>query len=259
MASPSDADFNPAPDERPPEEEALLWAAFVQGRLPSMRARLFSFYADFARNIARRHYRERSRSGIELAELLQLAYAGLLEAIDRFDPGVGTPFRPFAIYRISGSVRDGIVHMSEMHEQKSWLHRARRERLKSLSDPAGEPRQPPIEALAEIALGLALGFMLEGTGLFADDGAVAGASAAVATAYDSLAWKETLARLYAEVAALPERERTILHEHYLNGMNFDQLASLLEISKGRVSQLHRAALGMLRKRMREQGHFRVTR
>jgi flagellar biosynthesis protein FlhA len=58
---------------------------------------------------------------------------------------------------------------------------------------------------------------------------------------------------------MPEREQTILRQHYVNSISFDQLAALLAISKGRVSQLHRAALSLLRKRLREHGHFRMIR
>jgi RNA polymerase sigma factor for flagellar operon FliA len=172
----------------------------------------------------------------------------------------GVPFRAFTSHRISGSVRDGIARMSEVREQMSWRQRVRRERLRSLSDMAAGNMQTAeaTEKLAEIAVGLALGFMLEGSGLFTqgekDEG---GSPSFPGTAYDSLAWKETVAQLETELSALPEREQTILRQHYLGGMNFDQLASLLAVSKGRVSQLHRAALQLLRKRLGERNRFNL--
>ena len=238
--------------------EEADWLAFKsQGSLEA-RERLFSLHADFARAIASRHHRERSRGDIEIAELHQYAYAGLLEALDRFDPGHGAPFRPFAAPRISGSIMDGIPHLSEVLEQVSWRRRVRRERLRSLAD-GGSQESSPIEKLAELALGLALGFMLEGTGLFSAGDAEQAASAPAETAYDSLAWKEIVGQLRAELDCLPEREQAILRQHYLHGVSFDQLASLLAVSKARVSQLHRSALLLLRKRMRERGHFRMIR
>ncbi len=242
--------------------EAALWDAFKTAGSLAAREKLFVRHVAFARNIARRHHREQSRGDIDLLDLQQLAYAGLLEALDRFDPRQGVPFRAFSAHRISGSVRDGMMRMSEVREQISWRHRARRERLGSLGEAAGEDMDTAraMEKLAEIAVGLALGFMLEGTGLFVEDDAAGdGAPSAASTAYESLAWKETVAQLRAELAGLPPRERTILQEHYLHGVNFDQLASLLTVSKGRVSQLHRAALLLLRKRLGERGHFRLGR
>jgi RNA polymerase sigma factor for flagellar operon FliA len=237
----------------------LLWADFKSRGSKPARERLFLRFMTFARAIARRHYRERSWGDLELADMNQHAYTGLLEALDRFDPALGVPFRAFAAHRISGSIRDGIGRTNELREQLSWRRRVRRERLQSLSEQVPEAAAP-IEKLAEIAAGLALGFMLEGTHLFVEEDASAGRGSAIAaTAYDSAVWSETVSRLHEELSALPERERTILRQHYAGGLNFDQLASLLSISKGRVSQLHRAALALLRKRLRERGHVRMLR
>ena len=193
-------------------------------------------------------------------ELYQYAYAGLLEALDRFELTANTPFRPFAAHRISGSILDGIPHLSEVREQLSWRRRVRRERLQSLAEEReGEEARAPVEKLAELAVGLALGFMLEGTGLFNPRDDEREVPVSGENAYESVAWKETIEHLQTELESLPEREQTILRQHYVNGMSFDQLSVLLAISKGRISQLHRGALSLLRKRMREQGHFRMIR
>lgn len=240
-------------------EEPALWSAFKSEASAEARERLFSLHAGFARSIARRHHREQSRGDIELAELTQYAYAGLLEALDRFDPAQNTPFRPFAAHRISGSILDGIPRLSEVREQISWGRRIRRERLRSLSEGHAQEGASAIERLAELALGLALGFMLEGTGMICPDDEEQTRPAKAESAYDSLAWKEIVTHLQSEMGVLPERERTILHQHYVNGVSFDQLSELLNVSKGRVSQLHRAALMLLRKRMRDHGHFRMIR
>jgi RNA polymerase sigma factor for flagellar operon FliA len=252
-----------SPDVSPPQqdEEGNLWAAFkVEGSVRA-REKLFSKHAPFARNIARRHHHEQSRGDIDFADLQQFAYTGLLEALDRFDLKYCTPFRPYAAHRISGSVQDGIAKTNEVREQISWRNRLRRERLLSLSQetPASANTAGAVASLADIAVGLALGFMLEGTGLF-DQGVTDRVTPTTNTnAYDSIAWKQTVRRLEDALSTLPEREQTILRQHYLNGVSFDHLVSLLGISKGRISQLHRAALLLLKKRMREQGHFRLER
>jgi RNA polymerase sigma factor FliA len=242
--------------KEPDGKEAALWMAFRSHGSTAAREQLFTHHAAFARNIARRHFRERSRGDIDLHDFYQLAYTGLLESLDRFDPRRGTPFRPFAAHRISGSISDGILRMSEVREQMSWRQRLYRERMQS----AGETGtvQEPIEKLTEIVVGLALGFMLEGTGLFVpDENGRTDVHPNAKTAYDSLAWKEMITQLKTELQRLPEREQAILQKHYIDGVGFDGLSSLLGISKGRVSQIHRAALVVLRKRMIDRGHFRI--
>jgi RNA polymerase sigma factor for flagellar operon FliA len=237
--------------------ETALWQSFKEQGSQAARQRLFAQHTAFARNIAARHFREQLYRDVEIGDLRQLAYAGLLEAIDRFDPSRGVPFRAFASHRISGSIRDGLSRMSEVREQISWRHRVNRERAQSLSEGTSDDlsTSEAMEKLAEIAVGLAVGFMLEGTGLVAerDDDAVSDGN----NAYDSVAWKEMTARLQTELANLPERERYILMHHYGGSVGFDDIASVLHITKGRISQLHRGALALLRKRLSARGHFNL--
>lgn len=239
-------------------EEASLWRAMREERSEAARERVFAFYLPFARALAGRQFKSRKGGDIEYQDFLQLACAGLLEAMDRYDPGLGVPFRGFAVRRINGSILDGLAKMSEVREQISFRQRAKRERLRSLAPgEAGElPPGEALEALIDLAVGLALGFMLEGTSLYRDD---AGAGAAQPTAYDSLAWKDLVERLTAELGRLPDRDRAIVRLHYLEEVNFDQIAVLLGLSKGRISQLHKAALALLRKRISGAGGFRLER
>jgi RNA polymerase sigma factor for flagellar operon FliA len=76
--------------------------------------------------------------------------------------------------------------------------------------------------------------------------------------YDILVRKEQIERLLVELISLPQREQMILRQHYLNGLTLGELAALLSLTTGRVSQLHRAALVALRRRMRACGHLRVA-
>lgn len=235
------------------DEEARLWSAFKTGGSKAAREELFSLYFPFARQIARRHFLDRRSGDIEFGDLSQLACAGLLEALDHYDPGLGVPFKGYAGRRISGSVLDGVAKMSEVREQISFRNRIRTERARSLAVADAETlsANEALTALAELAVGLALGFMLEETGAHEPQ--------VRTTAYDSLAWKETVQRLATEVAALPERERLIIRRHYLEGLGFEQIGAMLGVTKGRVSQIHRAAIALLRKRLRNAGEFKLER
>jgi RNA polymerase sigma factor for flagellar operon FliA len=223
-------------------EEPSLWRALRVDRSEAARERIFSFYLPFARSLAGRQFKGRRGGDVEYEDFFQLACAGLLEAMERYDPGLGVPFRGFAVRRINGSILDGLTKMNEVREQISFRHRAKRERLRSLG--AGE------------AVGLALGFMLEGTSLYRDD---SNGVDVQPTAYDSLAWKDLVERLTAELGRLPDRDRTIIQLHYLEEVNFDRIADLLGLTKGRISQLHKAALALLRKRISGTGGFRLER
>jgi RNA polymerase sigma factor for flagellar operon FliA len=147
--------------------------------------------------------------------------------------------------------------MSEMREQQSFRRRVRRDRVRSLlsedSQGAGSTADA-LESLIDLATGLAVGFMLEGSGGFADDSAADPGP----SAYSTLAWKETVNLLLAELESLPDREQTIIRQHYIVGLNFDQIADGLQVSRGRVSQLHRSGLARLRVRLGATEPFFLT-
>lgn len=237
-------------------DETSLWDALGDGNGQQARTRLFEAYAGFAAAIAWRFYRRRSYGDLDPVELRQLAHVGLLEAIDRFDAGKGVPFKAFAAYRITGALRDGVLHMSEMREQLAWRQRLRRERMGSLQAGQSDVRSSAdaLAALAEIAIGLALGFMLEDTGMLSAEDEGAGSAPG---GYESAEWRQLSERLQGELEMLGERERHVLRYHYLEGLSFGQIARLLGLSNARISQLHKAALGTLQRRLAASGHFRL--
>lgn len=230
----------------PDEAEAALWSAFVAHRSADARLVLFDRYAPMARGIAARHYRRDVLVPIAFPELIQLAYVGLLEAIDRFKPELEVPFRYFAGRRIAGSVIDGIASHCEINRQISHQHKRARERFASIA--ADEPKDgldldDTLDLLGQLVEGLALGFML-------DDAAQTDVGAKDAPdAFETLAWRQATDLLRRQVDQLPEREAFIIRLHYLDGLPFDRIAVMLDLSKGRISQLHRDAILRLGKRL----------
>jgi RNA polymerase sigma factor for flagellar operon FliA len=232
----------------PPRVEASLWRRFRFERELDCRQQIFTRYRGLARSLAARQLRGRPRNGVELDDMAQFAYEGLLLAIDRYDPLRGIPFGAFARRRIVGCIADGASRMNELDAQYSYRRRVEGERARSLkSEPTAAA--DPLRALAELATGLAIGLMLEGTGTVEPvDGADHRPNA-----YESLAWRQLQAVLKTEIGNLPEREAVIVRQHYENGVSFTHIAQLLGLSKGRVSQLHASALRRLRGRV---GHWR---
>lgn len=223
-----------------PDRLNRLWRLVRNEKNELARAEIFSVHQAFAVRVARRHHRDRA-GDIEFAELCQLAYEGLLHAIDRYDPDQGVPFEAYAVRRISGSILDGIAKLSELREQTSFRKRLTRERARSLAEGKASGPHDPFIALAEIAVGLALGFMLEDTTLYRGDD-----RGDTRDAYESLASKQLLNLIVEEVDRLPDRQRLVIRQHYLLGVGFDRVGEMLCLSKGRVSQLHRAGLATLR-------------
>jgi RNA polymerase sigma factor for flagellar operon FliA len=238
-------------------DESELWLAFKSEGSLEARERLFQLHAPFAKRIAARRRQRLAGADVDYRELCQLAFTGLLEALDRFNPALGIPFRGYAARRILGSVLDGIAKMSELRQQISLRHRMRAERLRSLvaEDTDRLSATEAMDALADLAIGLAVGFMLEGTGLYVHEGQPDPRP----LAYESAAWNETVAHVVGEVSRLPEREQAVVRYHYLEGLSFDQIAALLRVSKGRISQIHKTAMERLRSRLPAAETFHLQR
>jgi RNA polymerase sigma factor for flagellar operon FliA len=249
----------PASADEPGSAAERLWEAYRRTAARAERERLFDHYREFARSVARRRALTLQKRDLETSDVDQLAYTGLLEAIDRFNPDLGVPFEAFAVRRIQGAVLDGLAKASEVRAQMTYLARVRRERARSLAEAptrADGAGKDAMSLLSEIAVGLAIGFMLEGAGFAAQE-----ASTVVhAPSYDTGAWKDLVRRLSDEVKALPERQRTVIERHYVDGVSFTDISEALVLSRGRVSQLHREALETLRRRVGQRpGAFTVTR
>jgi RNA polymerase sigma factor FliA len=235
------------------QEEAALWAAFTANTSTNAREQLFNRYLPLARQLARRFRRGDIANAVEYDELFQLATTGLLEAIDRFKPELGIPFRYFGNRRIAGSILNGIAQHSEINHQISVRKRMARERIASLRPAAASPLtlSESIDLLSEIAAEIAIGLMVEQNGVY-----VAEEADPANNAYETLAWKQAVAHVTSELDGLPSREREIIRLHYHEGVTFDQLGRLFGVTKGRISQLHKAAIGLLRKRLLQSKAFR---
>ena len=225
--------------------EASYWRRHDQLKDQEARQALFQQYLPFAKKLAANQYFNRSRDNYELADLEQLALEALLESIDRFNASRGVPFTAFARQRIMGNISDGVAKMSEVGRQSQHSYQKEQDRLRSLKTEVFETEKRPIDKLRDLTVGLALGLMLEGTRLYVDDHTYSDNP----DGYDGLVWKNMTKKVDTEVARLPDPQPFIIRQHYQNDVSFVQIAQILNLTKGRISQLHKKALTLLRKRI----------
>ncbi|RZA18363.1 MAG: sigma-70 family RNA polymerase sigma factor [Proteobacteria bacterium] len=229
---------------RPERVEAALWRDHAVRAGAKTRQRLFDHYRTFARRLAQSQFRKRKEGNFDLGDIEQLAYEALIQSVDRFEPYKSVPFEAFARMRINGHIANGLAQTSEAAAQYRYRQRAERDRLRSLHNPA-DALADPIAALSSLSAAIAIGLMLE-----ADfSSAVEAIPDPAPSAYDSLAWNELHGQVHQLIDALPDQEAYVVQQHYRNDVSFQQIAVLMGLSNGRVSQIHRAALQRLRGRL----------
>src|SRR5215213_4782486 len=95
-----DVTQTPAPPmRRAAEPSALLWR-YHQQRDPADREELVMRFLPLAGYLARRY-----TTGPEWEDLEQVAFIGLIKAVDRFDPGRGIAFSSYAVPTILGELK----------------------------------------------------------------------------------------------------------------------------------------------------------
>jgi RNA polymerase sigma factor FliA len=227
----------------PMADEPALWQA-ARGENKSAREaareRLIESYLPFARMLAARLFAGRIDSDLEFSEYAQFATVGLIEAVDRFEPERDILFKTFAGHRINGAVMNGLEHLSEKREQISVRKRLAAERRDSGKAALDEKDKDVFQQLAEVAIGLALGHFIDDPEVGEDDLPIPESQ------YGGLELKQMQAKVRALIESLPDRERTVIKYHYLNYVPFHLIAETLGVTKGRVSQIHRRALQLLR-------------
>lgn len=253
-------------------EEYLLWRRWRGDRDAGSRDTLLAKHLPYAKVMAALIYGQRSHADVDFDDYLQLARIGLLEAFDRYDPELNVQFRTFAARRIRGMVLDGVAQLSERQQQLSVRRRLLAERSASIAHrqgPMPTPASPStnlgaahdqhdgglFQYLAEVGIGLAVGFMLEDSGMFA---APKERSSGPDPAYQAVALKHTRQQLLALLKQLPAAEQRVLSLHYLQGQAFEEIARALNLTKGRISQIHKKALASLRALMIDRGSCDLT-
>lgn len=240
--------------ESPADGEDELWKKFIQQRDDAARHALINHYLPLARKISAILFSRRPGNDLEFADYMQCAVLGLIEAVDKYDPTKNASFPTYASYRIRGSILNGIEKTNERTAQHNFRKRVRRERLESLAGTISNKSNSDLFIeMVDVAVGLALGYMLEDSGMYHHDDNVTHQQ----DPYSCLEMSRIRERFQMVVEALPEKEQLVIKYHYYQNMSFTVVADVLGLTKGRVSQIHSRALILLREAYGSLNQFDV--
>lgn len=218
--------------------ESRLWELWVGRRDRSSRDALILLHASWARLVARDVFVRVGSRNTEWSEFTQNATLGLIEAVDRYDPSRGVEFRTYARHRVRGAVFNGLRQLWAQGIVAS--HDSSIERSESLIEDDGDP----LDSLVSWTVGMGIGYLL-------DVASLPGTDACPRGPYTTLEHDQRYELLRELIRLLPDRESMVLTLHYFQHIKFIEIAKLLSVTKGRVSQLHKRGIDRLRQYMQE--------
>ena len=242
-----------AHDDRSGDDPTAVTAAFAEYRRTGDRALRNSLVEDH-RSLAEALARRYMNRGEAVDDLEQVAFLGLVKAVDRFDPSKGIPFAGFAVPTITGEIRR---HFRD-HTWAVKVHRAAKDlhvRLPAVSDRmTGELGRPPTASELAVALdcriddvidALDAGRAYRSTSTDTTEGSLAADHALVGSDVPGCGPEDRLL-LAGLLAELSERDRTIIGLRFFEELTQGQIAERVGVSQVHVSRLLRTALARLR-------------
>jgi RNA polymerase sigma factor for flagellar operon FliA len=219
------------------------------------RRRLVEEHGALVKKVARRIARRLPQgSEIEEGDLFSAGILGLFEAAARFDPEVGYPFETFAEFRIKGAMLDTLRRRDFL--PRRLRHQANKYEKKRHSLEQRLGRAPSDEELAA-ALELPLDELLQLQDSIAPYHFVSAEDPELnlpgerPQADALLSRRQQVERLEKALERLPPRDAMILELHFLQELTLREIAEMLDLSIGRISQLKTAALERLRKWLKD--------
>lgn len=202
---------------------------------------------------------------IDVGDLIGAGMVGLLESVNRFDPGRGVQFNTYASIRVRGAILDELRSMD-------WMTRSMRDKSNSLEKAYGEVerrkgRPADIEEVAsfmKVGIDELHSLISEVAALSIinlDDMGVKDAKQGAdmlecivdpngADPFAAAKLAEIKRVVIESVESLPENEKVVIALYYYEELTLKEIGKVLDISESRVCQLHTQTMHRLKARLK---------
>jgi len=247
-----------------------LWRKYRENHDSVTQENLVKQYGHLVEQMASRLSLTIPKNIISKDDLIGLGYIGLIEAIQKFDYHKGYQFETFGLWRIKGAMLDGIRKMD-------WVPRGLREKAKKLNtafrhleqtimrSPSEEELSQyldmPLEEVEQVMATLSFSTLLslnEPINANEEEGKERSRLDQIrdhnSVSHLQKLQMEEFRKLIAEcIDKMPEKEKLVVTLLYYEGLTQVEIAEVLNLTKGRISQLHSQAILRLRRSFEAKG------
>ena len=227
-----------------------LWGEYQKNPSSALREKLITEYAPLVKVVAGRLSMYLGYN-VEYEDLVSYGIFGLIDAIDKFDPGKDVKFETYASLRIRGSILDQIRKMDWIPRTVRQKQKARTARAAADEEIAGQIGIAASElnewqSQLTVTNVVSLNEFVEQGGEPVMD---ARGNSHFAQPEDNIEEEELKKVLSETMDLLTEKERKVILLYYYEELTLKEISNILEVSESRVSQLHTKALLKMRKKM----------
>ena len=199
------------------------------------------------------HMHGRVKSAVDIEDLIQIGMYGLVTAAQNYVVKEGVSFSSYASIRIRGEIVDHLRRNSNLCRTTIQMQQKYKSSVEMLSKQL--QREPNNDEIA-IEMGLKTAELYNWEQAFA-----ANTHQSLDTVYDEFSiWfatkeqnpeeeltdTELRENLVEALKTLPEREALLIQLYYVEELNVYEIAEVLDITTGRVSQIKKNAISRLR-------------
>ena len=248
-------------DEKTEDE---LWLEYKKTRSPQLRDKFIRQYMPLVKYVAGK-LAVGMPGSVEFDDLVGFGPFGLLDAIEKFDPGKNVKFKTYAVTRIRGAIFDEL-------RQLDWVPRSVRQKSREIEDTIVdlESKLGRTATDAEIAEKMGVSeaeyqqtvMKVSGTSVLSlndvwysgndNDHMSIGDSIESPSSLnpDVIVEREEIRKVIVEaINELPEKEKMVIVLYYHEDLTFKEIGQVLEVSESRISQLHTRANLRLRAKL----------
>ncbi|NHQ75552.1 FliA/WhiG family RNA polymerase sigma factor [Roseovarius gahaiensis] len=199
------------------------------------------------------HFYGRVSRYVEIDDLLQAGYVGLVGAAQRYTACDGVSFSAYAAIRVRGAIIDHLRSNSNLCRNTISMRKKVEQARRDLSQELGrepetlelaEKLKMPPEDLLDWENRFQVNQVQSLDEIYTDHSILF--SDTQGTAEDDLERTQLKVILKESIGELPERSALVLQLYYVEELNVYEIAAILEVSTGRVSQIKKAAVEQLR-------------
>jgi RNA polymerase sigma factor for flagellar operon FliA len=247
------------------DDAVLIWEEYKRTHDAHLRDRLILTYAPLVKYVAGR-LGTGLPAHVEEGDLVSYGLLGLMNAIERYDPGRDTKFETYAISRIKGSIIDELRSLD-------WVPRSVRSRSREIERAIAELEHKLHRAPTDEEIAAHIGIsddefhdsltQISRSSVAALDElwTISSSGGDTVSLIDTLqdpnaddpsmemSRTELRDALAGAIGKLPEREKTVITLYYYEELTLREIGEVLGVTESRVSQLHTKAILRLKAKL----------